>query len=197
MEVMHTNQAKSPHSSCFHPAGVDSYLACPPGGPRTPAWPPPSPRCHSTPAACPGGLCGSGGRGLWSDQEGLRCSSSLSPPPWRKSVVFISPGLFGIFRVTHHSTDELVVYGRLHEQTSGSDAVLAFVEIHGAHALRRTTRKHDSFPHFQLNVGGRTKSGRCLTMRTALSMSQSAKMMSGDFPPSSRETFLRLLRAQL
>lgn len=36
-----------------------------------------------------------------------------------------------------------------------------------------------------------------LTMRTALSMSQSLKMMSGDFPPSSRETFFRLLSAQL
>lgn len=36
-----------------------------------------------------------------------------------------------------------------------------------------------------------------LTMRTALSMSQSLKMMRGDFPPSSRETFFRLLRAQL
>lgn len=36
-----------------------------------------------------------------------------------------------------------------------------------------------------------------LTMRTALSMSQSAKMMSGDFPPSSKDTFLRLLTAQL
>lgn len=34
-------------------------------------------------------------------------------------------------------------------------------------------------------------------MRTALSMSQSLKMMSGDFPPSSRETFFRLLTAQL
>lgn len=37
----------------------------------------------------------------------------------------------------------------------------------------------------------------CLTMRTALSMSQSLKMMRGDFPPSSRETFFRLLTAQL
>lgn len=36
-----------------------------------------------------------------------------------------------------------------------------------------------------------------LTMRTALSMSQSLKMMRGDFPPSSRETFFRLLSAQL
>lgn len=34
-------------------------------------------------------------------------------------------------------------------------------------------------------------------MRTALSMSQSLKMMSGDFPPSSRETFFTLLTAQL
>lgn len=34
-------------------------------------------------------------------------------------------------------------------------------------------------------------------MRTALSMSQSLKMMRGDFPPSSSETFFRLLRAQL
>lgn len=38
---------------------------------------------------------------------------------------------------------------------------------------------------------------RELTMRTALSMSQSAKMMRGDFPPSSRETFFTLLTAQL
>lgn len=36
-----------------------------------------------------------------------------------------------------------------------------------------------------------------LTMRTALSMSQSLKIMRGDFPPSSRETFFRLLSAQL
>lgn len=34
-------------------------------------------------------------------------------------------------------------------------------------------------------------------MRTALSMSQSLNMMRGDFPPSSRETFFRLLMAQL
>lgn len=34
-------------------------------------------------------------------------------------------------------------------------------------------------------------------MRTALSMSQSLKMMRGDFPPSSRDTFFRLLTAQL
>lgn len=34
-------------------------------------------------------------------------------------------------------------------------------------------------------------------MRTALSMSQSLKMRRGDFPPSSRETFFRLLTAQL
>lgn len=38
---------------------------------------------------------------------------------------------------------------------------------------------------------------RELTMRTALSMSQSAKMMRGDFPPSSRDTFFTLLTAQL
>lgn len=38
---------------------------------------------------------------------------------------------------------------------------------------------------------------RELTMRTALSMSQSLKMMRGDFPPSSRETFFTLLTAQL
>lgn len=36
-----------------------------------------------------------------------------------------------------------------------------------------------------------------LTMRTALSMSQSLKMMRGDFPPSSRETLFTLLTAQL
>lgn len=35
------------------------------------------------------------------------------------------------------------------------------------------------------------------TMRTALSMSQSLKMMRGDFPPSSKETFFTLLTAQL
>lgn len=34
-------------------------------------------------------------------------------------------------------------------------------------------------------------------MRTALSMSQSLKMMRGDFPPSSKETFFTLLTAQL
>lgn len=34
-------------------------------------------------------------------------------------------------------------------------------------------------------------------MRTALSMSQSLNMMRGDFPPSSSETFFRLLMAQL
>lgn len=38
---------------------------------------------------------------------------------------------------------------------------------------------------------------RSLTMRTALSMSQSLKIMRGDFPPSSRDTFFRLLTAQL
>ena len=36
-----------------------------------------------------------------------------------------------------------------------------------------------------------------LTICTALSRSQSAKMRRGDFPPSSRETFFTLLRAQL
>lgn len=36
-----------------------------------------------------------------------------------------------------------------------------------------------------------------LTICTALLRSQSAKMMRGDFPPSSRETFFTLLRAQL
>lgn len=36
-----------------------------------------------------------------------------------------------------------------------------------------------------------------LTMRTALSMSQSPKIMRGDFPPSSRETLFTLLTAQL
>lgn len=35
------------------------------------------------------------------------------------------------------------------------------------------------------------------TMRTAFSMSQSLKMMRGDFPPSSNDTFLTLLIAQL
>ena len=35
------------------------------------------------------------------------------------------------------------------------------------------------------------------TERTALSMSQSLKMMRGDFPPSSRDTFFTLLTAQL
>ena len=36
-----------------------------------------------------------------------------------------------------------------------------------------------------------------LTICTALPRSQSAKMRRGDFPPSSRETFFTLLRAQL
>jgi hypothetical protein len=36
-----------------------------------------------------------------------------------------------------------------------------------------------------------------LTICTALLRSQSAKMIRGDFPPSSRETFFTLLRAQL
>lgn len=36
-----------------------------------------------------------------------------------------------------------------------------------------------------------------LTICTALLRSQSEKMMRGDFPPSSRETFFTLLRAQL
>ena len=36
-----------------------------------------------------------------------------------------------------------------------------------------------------------------LTTLTALSRSQSEKMMSGDLPPSSRDTFLTLLRAAL
>ena len=36
-----------------------------------------------------------------------------------------------------------------------------------------------------------------LTSLTALSRSQSLKMMSGDLPPSSRDTFLTLLSAAL
>lgn len=40
------------------------------------------------------------------------------------------------------------------------------------------------------------KTKKKLTMRTALSRSQSLKIMKGDFPPSSRETFFRLLTAQ-
>ena len=36
-----------------------------------------------------------------------------------------------------------------------------------------------------------------LTYLTALSMSQSSKMTSGDFPPSSRDTFFKLETAQL
>lgn len=36
-----------------------------------------------------------------------------------------------------------------------------------------------------------------LTSRTALSSSQSLNIMSGDLPPSSRETFFKLLTAQL
>ena len=36
-----------------------------------------------------------------------------------------------------------------------------------------------------------------LTKRTARSISQSLKMINGDFPPSSKDTFFRLLRAQL
>lgn len=43
----------------------------------------------------------------------------------------------------------------------------------------------------------RVRGRGALTMRTALSMSQSLNMMRGDFPPSSRETFFRLLTAQL
>lgn len=39
--------------------------------------------------------------------------------------------------------------------------------------------------------------GSSLTICTALLRSQSAKMIRGDFPPSSRETFFTLLRAQL
>lgn len=46
-------------------------------------------------------------------------------------------------------------------------------------------------------VKGQGSGGGALTMRTALSMSQSLNMMRGDFPPSSRETFFRLLTAQL
>lgn len=38
---------------------------------------------------------------------------------------------------------------------------------------------------------------QALTICTALLRSQSAKMMRGDFPPSSRDTFFTLLRAQL
>lgn len=36
-----------------------------------------------------------------------------------------------------------------------------------------------------------------LTIRTALSSSQSLNIISGDLPPSSRETFFKLLTAQL
>lgn len=66
--------------------GAEAYLACPPVDPRTPAWLPPSRPPRSTPAACPGGPCGSVGHGLWSDPADLRFSSSLSLPPHRDKI---------------------------------------------------------------------------------------------------------------
>lgn len=62
------------------------------------------------------------------------------------------------------------------------------------------TRTHSGFLFNCLNVCKRNKDYAPmneLTMRTALSMSQSLKMIRGDFPPSSRETFFTLLTAQL
>lgn len=66
-------------------------------------------------------------------------------------------------------------------------------------------RTRSSFPETHGQHGGlaftspraRRPGWRELTMRTALSMSQSAKMIRGDFPPSSRDTFFTLLTAQL
>lgn len=50
---------------------------------------------------------------------------------------------------------------------------------------------HDLYKAFKKIIKER------LTNLTALSRSQSAKTTNGDFPPSSRETFFRLLFAQL
>lgn len=53
-------------------------------------------------------------------------------PVWLLLLLLKShDGCFG----THHSVNELVVYGLLHKETAGSDAVLALVEKHRAHAL--------------------------------------------------------------
>lgn len=51
--------------------------------------------------------------------------------------------------------------------------------------------------HLPVDPEPRPPPSMALTICTALRRSQSAKMMRGDFPPSSRETFFTLLRAQL
>ena len=161
------------HSQWLPEALPSSHLVCPPVCLRTPAWPPPSLRCRSTPAACPGGPCDSVGRGLWSDPEGLQSSSSWSPPPSGEETQlasFSSAQTDTMYHgkcickcgsvcalhysqrkwfLTHHSADELIVYGLLHKQTSSGNAVLTFVEIHRAHSLRSNTHTHT---HTQLTA---------------------------------------------
>lgn len=76
---------------------------------------------------------------------GLCCSNSDAVS--FKSVSTVQNYSFhlnvSVFRRTHHPADVLIMDGFLHKQTSSGNAVLTFVEIHGAHALwsrRHTTQ---------------------------------------------------------
>lgn len=48
------------------------------------------------------------------------------------------------FELAHHSVDVLIVNGLFHKQAAGGDAVLPFVEKHGAHALWGSRHKQTS-----------------------------------------------------
>lgn len=96
----------------------------------------------------------------------------------------------------YQSLQEVVVDTVSDENSTSSDAVLAFVEEHlkehrelsspWSAQVRGSVEVEKSMEFTALHV--------CFT---ALSMSVSAKIISGDFPPSSRDTFLIFERAQL
>ena len=97
--------------------------------------------------------------------------------------------------LVNHTRDEFIVDLPLHKEPSCCNAVLSLVEEHSLAALHGWEGE---------GWGGVGRGGgvvACflfwweLTKRTALSMSQSAKMMRGDFPPSSSDTRFTLTAA--
>lgn len=96
--------------------------------------------------------------------------------------------------MTHHFSnlnqnflDKFIVNALFDKEPACCDAVLSLVEKDAAHTLEENSL------HKKLEMNLNFMS---LTKRTALSRSQSEKMMNGDFPPNSRDVFFKLESAQ-